>query len=98
MSNTLPDAEILGQDLASQLRNMEEFASLGQFLFLFGVDVLKLPDFEREVRVQPSLSGIASDVFNEGVGTVAAGGGLRTRQEDSHVAIEYGHVSKRSYS
>ncbi|KAI5819713.1 hypothetical protein BZA77DRAFT_141942 [Pyronema omphalodes] len=32
-------------DVLTSLRNMEEFAALGQFLFSFGVDVLNLPDF-----------------------------------------------------
>lgn len=35
--------------LLDQIRNMEEFASLGQYLFMFGIGALKLPDFGREV-------------------------------------------------
>lgn len=31
-----------------QIRNMEEFAALGQYLFMFGVGALDLPDFGRE--------------------------------------------------
>lgn len=37
--------------LLSQVRNMEEFAALGQFLFLFGTQALKLPDFSIEVGI-----------------------------------------------
>jgi hypothetical protein len=32
-----------------RIRNMEEFAALGQYLFMFGVGALNLPDFGREV-------------------------------------------------
>ncbi len=32
----------------TRLRNMEEFAALGQFLFMFGTGVLGLPDFNLE--------------------------------------------------
>lgn len=31
-----------------RIRNMEEFAALGQYLFMFGVGALNLPDFGRE--------------------------------------------------
>lgn len=39
------------EDHLSELRDMEEFAALGQFLFSFGVRLLKMPDVEREVII-----------------------------------------------
>lgn len=33
------------------IRDMEEFAALGQYLFMFGIGALKLPDFGREVSL-----------------------------------------------
>lgn len=44
----------LPPSLLDQIRNMEEFASLGQYLFMFGVGALKLPDFGREVSYPAS--------------------------------------------
>jgi hypothetical protein len=41
------------ESILNRLRNMEEFGALGQFLFIFGTDVLSLPDFGREVQFPP---------------------------------------------
>lgn len=50
-----PTLEVAGDptppSLLDQIRNMEEFASLGQYLFMFGIGALKLPDFGREVSL-----------------------------------------------
>lgn len=45
------DPTPLPLSLLDQIRNMEEFASLGQYLFMFGIGALKLPDFGREVSL-----------------------------------------------
>jgi hypothetical protein len=43
----------------TRLRNNEQFAALGQFLFTYGTDVLGLPhDFGREVRNIPTSRAI----------------------------------------
>lgn len=51
--------------LLDQIRNMEEFASLGQYLFMFGIGALKLPDFGREVSL-PSFNCPGSDIYCPG--------------------------------
>jgi hypothetical protein len=47
----MPAEAANGNSVLDGLRNMEELAALGQFLFCFGTDVLSLPDFDREVCV-----------------------------------------------
>jgi hypothetical protein len=58
LHSSVPDSAIImpaeaanGNSVLDGLRNMEELAALGQFLFCFGTDVLSLPDFDREVCV-----------------------------------------------
>lgn len=41
--------------LLDRIRGMEEFAALGQYLFMFGIGALKLPDFGREVSLSTSF-------------------------------------------
>lgn len=41
--------------LLDRIRGMEEFAALGQYLFMFGIGALKLPDFGREVCLSTSF-------------------------------------------
>lgn len=47
---------------------MEEFASLGQYLFMFGTGALKLPDFGREVSLSSFIRAYTSNhVYSHGM-------------------------------